>query len=417
MKQCLCVLFCLLAVAHSAAAQQYELLLKGGTVIDPRNNRNGVADVAIASGKIAEVAVNIPASSAKKTIDVSGLYVVPGLVDMHSHLYAGNLVGAHAAGEFSLYPDGHTLRACTTTIADGGSSGWRNFRDFKDGVIALSKTRVFVWLNIVGLGLSGIAHSQNVADMDPQLAAKIAKEFPQTIVGFKTVQWQGKEWVNVERALEAGRLADLPLLVDFGRFWPEERPYQELVTKRLRPGDISTHMYKRDVPLFDAKGKLLPYLAEARKRGVKFDLGHGLGNFNFPIVVPAIRQGWLPDAISTDLHTDSMIHAAKSLTNLMSKVMNIGVPLQDIIRLTTWEPAQLMRKKDLGHLTPGVEADVAVLRLMKGNFGFLDIRNLRMSGSEQLECELTIRNGRVLWDLNGLAGEEFKEGAPPPSRQ
>ncbi len=180
----------------------------------------------------------------------------------------------------------------------------------------------------------------------------------------------------------------------------------------MRPGDISTHMYKRDVPLFDAQGKLLPYLAEARARGVKFDLGHGLGNFDFPIVVPAIKQGWLPDAISTDLHADSMIHAAKSLTNLMSKVMNIGVPLTEIIRLTTSEPAKLMHRDDIGHLTPGVGADVAVLRLEKGNFAFIDIRNLRMKATERLECELTLRDGKIQWDLNGLAATDYKASSP-----
>jgi dihydroorotase len=396
-------------------AQQYDLLLKGGTVIDPKNARNGVADVAIAAGKIAQVAADIPASTAKKVVDVQGLYVVPGLVDMHAHLYAGNARGAHAAGQYSIYPDGHTLRACTTTMADGGSSGWRNFKDFNDGVIALSKTRVLVWLNIVGLGLSGQVHSQNVADMDPQAAAKMAQEFPDTIVGFKTVQYQGKDWVNVDRAIEAGRLANKPVLFDFGRFWPQDRPYQDLVLKRMRPGDISTHMYKYDVPLFDESGKLLPYLAEARKRGVKFDLGHGLGNFNFPIVVPAVKQGWLPDAISTDLHADSMIHAAKSLTNLMSKMMAIGVPFETVIKLTTWEPALLMHKDQLGHLTPGVGADVAVLRLEKGEFGFIDIRNLRVKSTQNLECELTIRDGTVLWDLNGLMAEDYK-GQPMPPR-
>lgn len=403
------VFSCWLLLVQAAAAQQYDLLLKGGTVIDPKNNRNGIADVAIAGGKIVEVATGISASTAKKVIAVDGLYVVPGLVDMHSHLYAGNLRGAHAAGQFSVYPDGHTFRACTTTIADGGSSGWRNFRDFHNGVIALSKTRVLVWLNIVGLGLSGIAHSQNVADMDPEIATKAAKEFPEVIVGFKTVQWQGKEWINLERALEAGRMSNLPILVDFGRFWPEHRPYQELVLKRMRPGDISTHMYKYDVPLFDENGKLLPYLAEARKRGVKFDLGHGIGNFNFPIVIPAIKQGWVPDSISTDLHADSMNQAAKSLTNLMSKVMNIGVPLQDIIMMTTWKPAQMMNRPQLGHLTPGAGADVAVLRLLKGDFGFLDIRNGRMRGTEKLECELSLRDGNVVWDLNGLAGEDWEK--------
>lgn len=402
-----------------AWGQDYELLLKGGTVIDPRNNRNGAADVAITGGKIAQVAADIPAANAKKVIDVTGLYVVPGLVDLHAHLYAGTKRGAHAAGQHSVFPDGHTLKACTTTVVDAGSSGWRNFRDFNDGVIALARTRVLVWLNIVGLGLSGGVHSQNEADMDPEMAAKTAKEFPDTIVGFKTVQWQGKEWTAVERVLEAGRLANKPVMIDFGRFWPEERPYQELVLERLRPGDISTHMYKHDVPLFDDSGKLLPYLAEARRRGVKFDLGHGDGNFEFSIVVPAIQQGWAPDSISTDLHTQSVIRAAKSLTNLMSKVMNIGVRLEDIIKMTTWQPAQMMKRDDLGHLTPGARADVAVLGLMKGDFGFLDIprSNRRMRGTEKLECELTLRDGRVLWDLNGLAAdEEYKNPTFPTSR-
>src|SRR5690606_11266490 len=181
------------------------------------------------------------------------------------------------------------------------------------------------------------------------------------------------------------------------------------VLKRLRPGDISTHMYKNEgsdahkVPLFDENGKLLPYLAEARKRGIKFDLGHGLGNFNFPTVTPAIRQGWWPDAISTDLHAEDVNHAVKDLNNLMSKVMNIGIPFKDIINLTTWSPAQMIRRPDLGHLSAGAVADVAVLNIVKGDFGFLDIRGLRMSAKEKIVCELTVRDGKVVWDLNGIA--------------
>jgi len=197
----------LVVFAVAATAQtDYDLMLKGGRVIDPQNSRNGVMDVAVAGGKIAQVAPDIPAARARKVIGVAGLYVVPGLVDLHSHLYAGNLRGAHAAGEFSVYPDGHTFRSGVTTIADAGSSGWRNFPDFKNGVIALSKTRVFVWLNIVGLGLSGQALSQNVSDMDPKAAAKMAKQYPETIIGFKTVQWEGPEWTPFDRALEAGKL-------------------------------------------------------------------------------------------------------------------------------------------------------------------------------------------------------------------
>ena len=406
-------LVCVFLLAVAAMAQApYDLLLKGGTVIDPKNNRNGAFDVGIAGGKIAEVAPNIAPTKARKVIKVDGLYVVPGLVDLHSHLYAGNKRGAHALGEFSIYPDGHTFRACTTTIADAGSSGWRNFEDFNNGVIALSKTRVFVLLNIVGLGLSGLAHSQNVADMDPKPAAEMAKKYPNVIVGFKTVQYQASDWTNVDRALEAGKLANLPVMIDFGKFHPESRPYQELVLDKLRPGDISTHMYKYDVPIFDQNGKLLPYLAQARARGVKFDIGHGLGNFLFRIVVPAIRQGWVPDSISTDLHTDSMIHAAKSLTNLMSKVMNIGVPLPDVIKMTTVNPTAMMKHSEFGHLSVGAVADVAVLSMLKGDVGFLDIHGGRMAGKQKLECELTLREGKVMWDLSGLAGEDWEKLGP-----
>lgn len=398
-----------------AYAQQYDILLKGGIVIDPKNNLNDLRDVAILGGKIALVEANIPASTSKKVIDVTGLYVVPGLVDDHSHLFAGTDRGAHANGEYSIFPDGFTFRTGTTTIVDAGSSGWRNFKEFHDGVIALSKTRVLVWLNIVGLGLSGEDLSQNVADMNSDEAAKMAKQYPETIVGFKTVQYKGKDWTNVDRAIEAGTKANLPVFIDFGTFWPEDRPYQDLVLKKLRPGDISTHMYKHSVPLFDDNGKLLPYLAQARKRGVLFDLGHGLGNFNFPIVVPAIRQGWWPDAISTDLHVEDVNAGVKDLNNLMSKVMNIGIPFKDIINLTTWSPAKLLKRPDLGHLSVGSGADVAVLRLKEGNFGFLDIRNIVMKGTKKLICELTLRDGKVVWDLNGIAAvEEYKLSSLPP---
>lgn len=387
-------------------AQQYDLLLKGGNVIDPKNKINNISDVAILSGKIAKVASGIPIADAKKVIDVTGLYVVPGLIDAHAHVYAGLARGAHADGEYSVFPDGYTLRTGVTTIVDAGSSGHRNFKHFHDGVIALSQTRVLAFLNIVGMGLSGNVHSQNVVDMDPELAAKCAKEYPNHIVGFKTVQWQGKEWINVDRALEAGKLANLPIMCDFGRFYPEDRPYQELVRERLRPGDISTHMYKRDVPLFDENGKLLPYLTEARNRGVLFDLGHGLGNFEFSIVVPAVRQGWWPNSITTDLHAECVNHASKDLNNLMSKMMNTGIPLVNIIEMVTWGPAKMIGRTDLGHLTPNAVADIAVLSLVKGNFGWIDIRNVRMAGTEKFQCELTLRDGKIVWDLNGIAARE-----------
>lgn len=422
-------LLCLAAATH---AQTYDLLLKGGHVIDPKNSRDGVMDVAVTGTKIAQVAADIPAGSAKKVVTVSGLYVVPGLIDIHAHLYAGNNLYAHASGQYSVYPDGHTFPSGVTTICDAGSSGWRNFVDFKNGVITLSKTRVFAWLNIVGMGLAGdalpqsIANelqakgfnfrglstdalSQNLFDMDPRPAAQMAKLYPDVIVGFKSVQYDQPDWENIDRIVQAGKLANLPVMVDFEQFFPDKRPYQQLVLEKLRTGDISTHIYKSIQPLLDKDGKLLPYLAQARKRGVIFDLGHAIGNFEFRVAVPAVEAGWIPDSLSTDLHADDMNRSMISMTNVMSKMMAMGLSLNDVIRMTTVNPAKEIKHPELGNLDVGAGADVAVLRLRSGDFGFVDIRNFRISGKQKLECEMTVRDGSVVWDLNGLAAVEFKK--------
>jgi dihydroorotase len=260
-------------------AQPYDLLLKGGHVIDPKNNRDGVMDIAIAANKIAAVQPNIPADQARKVVPAEGLYVVPGLVDIHTHVYAGTGMRRAYSGDLSVYPDGFTFRAGVTTVVDAGSSGWRNFPDFKDRVIDRSRTRVMALLNIVGRGMGGEdTIEQNVQDMNAEATAKVAKEYPEIVVGVKSAHYRGPEWISVDRAVEAGKLANIPVMVDFGTFRPE-RPYQQLVLEHLRPGDISTHMYLGAVPMLDDNGKVLPYLFEARTRGVKFDVGHGGGSF------------------------------------------------------------------------------------------------------------------------------------------
>src|SRR4051794_9393169 len=292
--------FLILLAVPLFAQTQYDLLLKNGHVIDAKNNIDAIRDVGIKDHKIAAVAANIPASQAGKTIDVKGLYVTPGLVDIHVHVYAGTGARGSYAGDLSVYPDGHTLRNGVTTVVDAGSSGWRNFPDFKDRIISRSKTRVLALLNIVGNGMGGGAVEQNTADMEPRTTAEIAKQYPGVVVGIKTAHFDAPEWTAVDRALEAATLAGLPLMVDFGTFRPE-RPYQDLVLKKLRPGDISTHMYLDMVPMLDQDKKLLPYLPEARKRGVIFDVGHGGGSLLFRQAVPALKQGWIPDSISTDL--------------------------------------------------------------------------------------------------------------------
>jgi dihydroorotase len=333
--------------------------------------------------------------------------VVPGLIDMHVHVYAGTGQRGAYCGDNSVYPDGFTFRSGVTTVADAGSSGWRNFPDFKDRVIDRAKTRVLAFLNIVGKGMAG-APEQDLAEMDAKAAAEMAIRYSDTIVGIKTAHYAGPEWTPVEHAVEAGTLANIPVMVDFGTFRPE-RPFQELVLKKLRPGDIYTHTYLGWVPILDDDGHLLPYLLEARRRGVIFDVGHGGGSFLFRQAAPAMRQGFGPDSISTDLHIGSMNAGMKDMLNVMSKFLNLGMPLEEVILRSTWTPAREIRHEDLGSLSVGAAADVAVLRVEEGHFGFVDTYGARLKGNRRLDCELTLRNGRVVWDLNGITRDDWEK--------
>src|SRR5439155_8570289 len=227
------------SMAQVSAEQKYDLLLKGGHVIDPRNRISAVRDVAITNGKVAAVAANIDPAEAFKVVDVSGHYVTPGLVDIHVHVYAGTGERGSYAGDNSVYPDGFTLRAGVTTIADAGSSGWRSYEDFKQRIIDRSKTRVLAFLNIVGHGMRGDKFEQNLTDMEAGPTAEMALRHKGLIVGIKTAHYAGPEWTPVERAVEAGTQASIPVMVDFGSNRPE-RPMAELVTRKLRPGDIYT---------------------------------------------------------------------------------------------------------------------------------------------------------------------------------
>jgi dihydroorotase len=222
----------------------------------------------------------------------------------------------------------------------------------------------------------------------------------------------------VERGVEAGTLAGIPVMVDFGEFRPE-RPFQELVLKKLRPGDIYTHAYYAPVPMLDKTGRLLPYLFEARKRGVLFDVGHGGAAFEFRQAVPAVRQGFPPDSISTDVHSGSINAGMKDQLNVMSKFLNMGMSLYDVVYRSTWNPARMIHREQLGHLSVGVIADIAVLRLENGRFAFVDSWGARMDGAQRLVNELTIASGRVVYDLNGLTrdrwdrlGEYHPQGDP-----
>ena len=407
-RAALSVLVLLAAVGTSAAQQRYQILLKGGHVIDPRNQVDAVMDVAIAGGKIAAVAADINPSEASIVVDVSGLYVTPGLIDAHVHLFATTGMKGAWAGDSSVLPDGFSFRSGVTTMVDVGSSGWRNFEDFRNRVIDRAQTRVYAMLNIVGLGMMTDAPEQNVHDMDAKATAEMAIKHRDVVVGIKSAHYQGPEWISVDRAVEAGTTAKIPVMVDFGYF-REERPYYKLVTERLRPGDISTHMFRGPVPYVDENGKLLDYLNQARKRGVLFDVGHGGGSFVFRNAVPAIQQGFYPDSISTDLHTGSMNGAMMDMVTTMSKILVIGVPLQEVIRQSTVNPAKAIQHPELGHIGVGAVADIAVLRLMKGQFRYADGSRATFEGDRRLTCELTLKDGRVVWDWNARTGTDYRK--------
>jgi dihydroorotase len=400
----------LLLAGTTLAQAQFDMLLKGGHVIDPLNEINSARDIGIKDGKIARVAVNIPESEAEKVVDVSGLYVTPGLVDIHVHVYAGTGARRGYNGDSSVYPDGFTLRSGVTTVVDVGSSGWEQFEDFKDRVIDRSQTRVLAMLNIISAGMTSGDEEHDIREMDPEATARMAKKYPEMIVGVKSAHYRHPDWTSVERAVEAGRLADIPVMIDFGSNYPETRPLADLLTKKLRPGDIYTHCFSgnRD-ELISESGKINPGMFAGRQRGVYFDIGHGGGSFRWNVAVAALRQGFPPDSISTDLHIGSMNRGMQTMIRTVSKIYNLDVPLYDVIKMSTSNPAHQIKRTDLGHLSEGAVADVAVFRDERGVYGFADSRGARLTGNKLLECELTLREGEVRWDLNGRAGVHWKD--------
>jgi len=395
----------LVLVSSAVAAQPlpaYDLLLRGGHVIDAKNHIDAVMDVAIKDGKIAQVAPNLKPADAIKTIDVKGMYVTPGLIDLHTHNYTGTGERGSYAGDLSVRPDGFSFRTGVTTVIDAGCAGWRNFEDFKDRIIDRSKTRILAMLNIVGSGMRGGKYENNTFDMDGEATAKMALRYPGLIIGVKSAHFNGPEWTPNEQAVIAGTKANIPVMVDFGADRPT-RPLYQLLNNKLRPGDIYTHMYSGLRQEQDPK-TLGPSKAfiDGRARGIYFDTGTGGGSFKFSLAIPMIKQGFKPDSISTDLHVDAMNSGTKDILNVASKFMAIGLTLQEVVADMTAHPAHEIRRDDLGNLSVGSVADVAVLSVQKGRFGFTDMVNTRVEGTQKLVAELTLRDGKIVYDLNGL---------------
>lgn len=390
------ILWCLLA-AVPAAAQTYDLLLAGGHVIDPANGINELRDVAISGSRIARVEKNIPRAQAKRVVEVTGLYLTPGFIDLHAHVtgYGG-----------SLFPDDTALVTGATTVVDAGGVGWRGFDEFKAAIIDKSKTRVLSFLNIVGRGMLGAEVEDNVADMDPEATAKKIRQYPNHIVGIKTAHFGRPGWDAIDRAVQAGRLSNTPIIVDDKIFTNAGRTTREKLLDRLRPGDLHTHTYNdRQVEIIDRfSGRVQEYAREARRRGVLFDLGHGGGSFLWPVATRAMAQNFPPDTISTDLHGMSILIPQSDMPNCISKLMNLGMRLDDAIARSTVNPARAIKRfPELGTLGAGYTADIAVLALRTGVFAFKDAWSKKLLGRQKIECVLTVRDGAIVYDEEGLS--------------
>jgi dihydroorotase len=398
----------LAAVVAPLVAQkpEFDLLIKNGHVIDARNGVNAVMDVAVTGAKIALIGSNIAPARAQQVADASGFYVTPGLVDIHAHVFWGHdEESQYSDGYSAVQPDSYSFRSGVTTLVDVGGAGWKSFPKFKEQVIDRSQTRVLSFLNIVGSGMRGGPVEQDLSDMDARLTAMRIRQHPGLIVGVKVAHYSGPEWDPVTRAVSAGRETNVPVMIDFGGHTPP-LSLEDLLLKHLRPGDILTHTYAHvggRIPIVDDNGKVRPFVWEARKRGIIFDAGHGGGSFLFRQAVPAMQQGFHPDVISTDLHIGSMNSGMKDILNTMSKFLNMGMPLANVIAANTSRAAEVIKRPDLGHLRAGAEADIAVVNVRRGTFGFVDSSGAKMMGDQKLECELTVKGGRVVWDLNGIS--------------
>lgn len=405
---CIIFLFVLfMDTASIAYGQEISVLIKGGHLIDPKNNIDSQMDIAIVGGKIVKVAKDIPAGNAEKVINVTGMYVTPGLIDIHTHVFVGSEDG-FANGFSSVSPDDFTFKAGITTVVDAGTSGWKNFPLFKEQVIDRSRTRVLAFLNIFDSGFSsGSAIEPSMDKADPVKTAAAIAKYSDFLVGTRIGHYSGKSWTPFDRALEAAELSNTPLLVEC--HLPEYTLKDQL--NKMRSGDIITHAFENvseRMPVVDKGGYVRPFVLEAQARGVLFDVGHGGAGFWFNQAIPSLEQGLLPNSFGTDLHRFSMNAGMKDMLNIMSKYLAMGMSIKDVVARGSWYPAKSIKREDLGHISEGAVADLAVFSVRDGEFGFIDAGNVKIKGNHKLEAELTIRDGRIVWDLNGLSATPYE---------
>jgi dihydroorotase len=388
------------ARAAMAPADKFDLVIKGGDVLDPSQSLRGKRDVGIRWGVIEAVEADIPAGRASRTIDASGKLVTPGLVDLHCHVYPyGSAIGIPA--------DELVERQCTTTVVSAGDAGVNNLAALRRYIVAQTRARMYAFVHIANNGLSAfpVAELYNIDNAQVDACAMALAENPDFLIGVKVRMSENvifKHGIEpLKRAIQACELCGWParMMVHIGGV--ETTELMSNILDLLRPGDVLTHAYSGAPNMAGAftnivkDGKILPAALSAKQRGVVFDVGHGGGSFDFTVAELAIPQGCTPDTISSDMHVFSgNTPGMPYLPWVMSKFLTLGYTLEQVVAMATINPARIInRAPKIGTLQIGAPGDVAIMELVEGPVSFVDTRNNKRDGSAFIKPVQTVING------------------------
>jgi dihydroorotase len=371
---------------------RYDLLIKGGEIVDPGGRHEGLLDVAIARGRIAAVDRDIPAETAFRTIDATGFLVLPGLVDLHAHTF-------HGFSFWGVDPDPIATRTGVTTWNDAGTPGAMTIDGFRRHIVDEADVHVTTYINIANIGLVGENYETgNLEYCDVEILRRAVDRHRDLVLGVKvrigtpTVGDTGVE--SLRRAIQAGEECELPVMVHIAMGPPPVDDVLDL----LRPGDICTHSFTGlTMKIVDEEGRLRDSARRALDRGVLLDIGHGTGSFAFASAEALLAQGVQPDTISTDMHQQSVYGPMFDLPTTMTKFLHLGMPLEDVVRASTVHPAEVLGlDREVGTLRPGARADIGLFSLLEGEFPLYDIAGETRTSRTLLRNRLTILGGREL---------------------
>ena len=377
----------------------FDLILKGGHIIDPSQELNSLADIGLYNGRILKIQKGLNLSNAKKVIDVSKCILTPGLIDLHTHVYWGGTSLGIDAEEFCR-------KSAVTTAIDTGSTGPGNFAGFKRHIIEKSKVNILAFLHISHAGIYAfsprvmVGESENISLMDPKTAIEVIEENRDYIIGVKVrlgKNTSGKNGIKpLNFAKNVAMETRLPLMVHIDDAPPS---YSEILNQ-MRPLDILTHCF-RPPPnaAISSNKKILPAVLEARERGVLFDVGHGMGSFSFEVTRSMLNEKFFPDTISSDIHAMCLDGPAHDLVTTMSKFLNLGMPIYEIIKSCTLNASSAINRPEIGKLEIGSVANISILKIEQGNFKFFDVTNQKLTGKEKIIAKGVVLNGE-LWHFN-----------------